>query len=285
MAPPHAADSATQAPALLEGSVSVIVWVQKSAASSVFCAGVPACVVVSVKRLKPLTSIGKLPEPPRVILRTTRPTGGMNVFVNVQVTTSPSTRSTSTPSGRAGFGSGLRIVLWPFGPPAEVQLAAPVASVLVGISLKFHELPASRTNVAVPSTVPLDVSENVPSSGWPTVLFANENVPLEVHRLRRRSRRYSGDVLLDDDRAAALGRGHVVREAVHVLDLTGVGDELDVVTVEVVDRAAECAECVLRRVPDRRGGGPAHDPEVRRRGLELLVVGEVDRDRAGDRAA
>ena len=136
--------------------------------------------VVSVKRVKPLTSIGKLPEPPRVILRTTRPTGGMNVFVNVQVTTSPSTRSTSTPSGRAGFGSGLRIVLWPFGPPAEVQLAAPVASVLVGISLKFHELPASRTNVAVPSTVPLDVSENVPSSGWPTgSLFANEMFPLK----------------------------------------------------------------------------------------------------------
>ena len=131
--------------------------------------------------MKPLTSIGKLPNPPRVILRTTSPTGGMNVFVKVHVTTSPSTRSTSTPSGRAGFGSGLRIVLWPFGPPAEVQLAAPVARVVFGISLKFHEDPASRTNVAVPSTVALDVSAKVPSSGWPTgSSFAKEMFPLKL---------------------------------------------------------------------------------------------------------
>src|SRR6185312_10242416 len=150
-------------------------------ASRVRWSGLTDVVVVSVKGLKPLTSIGKLPNPPRVILRTTRPTGGMNVFVKVHVTTSPSTRSTSTPSGRAGFGSGLRIVLWPFGPPADVQLAAPVARVPTGISLKFHELPASRTNVAVPSAVGLDVSENVPSSGWLSgSLFAKETLPLKL---------------------------------------------------------------------------------------------------------
>ena len=96
----------------IRDSVSVIVWVDPASACSVFSAGVPWSVVVSENGSKPVTSIGKLPTPPCVILRTVRPTGGgWNVFVYAHVTVSPSARPTSTPRGRAGFGSGFLIVL------------------------------------------------------------------------------------------------------------------------------------------------------------------------------
>src|SRR4051794_18339905 len=97
--------------------------------------------------------MGKAPTPPRVILRTTKPTGGgRNVLVNVHVTVSPSARATATPFGRAGFGSGLEIVLWPVA-VAQVTLTLASCPPAGGTSRKFQVDPASRTNVALPSAV------------------------------------------------------------------------------------------------------------------------------------
>ncbi len=114
------------------------------------------------------------------------------------------------------------------------------------------------------------------------------DVALEAELLLRGAGRRL-DPLAHDDRAARRRGLDVVGVAEDVLGALGEADPLDVVAVEVVDRAAQRAEPVLpgeELVEDRVGGRPALDPQaVRAGGAVGLGPGQLDRHRALDLTA
>ena len=197
------------------------------------------------------------------------PSGGVTSLVKVHTT-----RSRAASVMLTSAAARLPSQVLPRGVTHEIS----VSDQPVGTSSRAVQVsPAARKNSDVLADSWLfSVSEN-----WPPSLKLR--LPSKLNDLARSTL----NPLADDDPAAGGRRRHVVGVAEHMLAARWEGDPLDVVAVEVVDRAAQRAEAVLAGVDlvqDRVRGRAALEPQrVARRGPLELILCQLDGHRALDR--